>query len=785
MAGTTIRNCGPVVDGKFLRVDEDRFLIRGVSYGTFAPDPTGAQLQITQQPTDQSVVINPGGGAQNVTFTLGYQASKPGETTPTTFIQWFRDNGSGFNIIPGANSANLTFTPVLADNGATFRAQVFILGANATSSSATLTVATPNTPPTFVGGSNQSANEDAGLQTVPNWATGILAYTGAGLVKATFDSLPPGSQVGGSAVATGGALHVTDAINSQQGWFATPASPSPVDSLTVIFRARIGGGTCCGERTADGWSVTIGDVAVPVTFPVAAEEGAAQSSGFAVNFDSWDNGGLADDDAYTAPNVDVKVGGNVVSYQAFDGIREGGRAPSGPFITDPATGAPMSYKTGNDFTDVRIQLDPDGTLDVFFKGVRVVNDVQTGLTLPLSNARVAFGARTGGANDNHWIDDLFIQGFLAGAEVVVYPPQQASPEPGQTVHFLVENNNPSLFSVQPAVSPTGTLTYTPAPNAFGLATITVVAMDDGGTAFGGSDTSPPYSFTITIAAVNDCPTLAALPPLSVAAGSSVSAQLVGSDVDGEPLQYLVTAPPLHGSVVLQLATGALTYTPAVGYTGPDSFRAAVRDAAGCSSPEITVAVTVGGVNRCPTAVAKVEPNAQLSVGQIGTIIISSNGTNACLSLDGSQSTDPDGDTLTYTWVVVNGDGTTVPLASGANATACLEIGSYTVRLIVDDGRCLNTADVAVEIITAAEAIDALVDKVNDANMDRKNKRPFIASLKAAGASFERGSCQSGVNQVNAFINKVRAQVAKDNPAIAADLIATANAILAQIECGEE
>jgi hypothetical protein len=194
---------------------------------------------------------------------------------------------------------------------------------------------------------------------------------------------------------------------------------------------------------------------------------------------------------------------------------------------------------------------------------------------------------------------------------------------------------------------------------------------------------------------------------------------------------------------------------------------------------------VGDVNRCPTAVAKVEPNAQLSVGQIGTIIISSNGTNACMSLDGSQSTDPDGDTLTYTWVVVNGDGTTVPLASGAHATACLELGSYTVRLIVDDGRCLNAADVAVEIITAAEAVDELVDKVNDANMDRKNKRPFIASLKAAGASFDRGSCQSGVNQLNAFINKVRAQVARDNPAIAADLIATANAILAQIECGEE
>ena len=60
---------------------------------------------------------------------------------------------------------------------------------------------------------------------------------------------------------------------------------------------------------------------------------------------------------------------------------------------------------------------------------------------------------------------------------------------GQTLNFIVTNDNNALFSVQPAVSPTGTLTYTPATNANGSATVSVKLHDNGGTANGGVDTS--------------------------------------------------------------------------------------------------------------------------------------------------------------------------------------------------------------------------------------------------------------------------------------------------------
>src|SRR5581483_8328538 len=78
-------------------------------------------------------------------------------------------------------------------------------------------------------------------------------------------------------------------------------------------------------------------------------------------------------------------------------------------------------------------------------------------------------------------------------------------ESAQNVTFTTSNDNNSLFSQQPALSSSGTLTYTAAADANGSATVTVTAHDDGGTANGGNDTSAPVSFTLTIDPVNDPP----------------------------------------------------------------------------------------------------------------------------------------------------------------------------------------------------------------------------------------------------------------------------------------
>jgi hypothetical protein len=71
-------------------------------------------------------------------------------------------------------------------------------------------------------------------------------------------------------------------------------------------------------------------------------------------------------------------------------------------------------------------------------------------------------------------------------------------ESAQAVTFVVGNDNPELFTVQPAVAPNGTLTYKPKLLAIGTANVTIRAVDNGGTAGGGSDSSAVRTFTITI-----------------------------------------------------------------------------------------------------------------------------------------------------------------------------------------------------------------------------------------------------------------------------------------------
>src|SRR5207302_322435 len=79
-------------------------------------------------------------------------------------------------------------------------------------------------------------------------------------------------------------------------------------------------------------------------------------------------------------------------------------------------------------------------------------------------------------------------------------------ESGQSVSFTLSGDtNPSLFAVAPSISPSGTLSYTPAAQTFGSATITVALQDDGGTANGGQDTSAPATLVINVTHVNQPP----------------------------------------------------------------------------------------------------------------------------------------------------------------------------------------------------------------------------------------------------------------------------------------
>jgi large repetitive protein len=140
------------------------------------------------------------------------------------------------------------------------------------------------------------------------------------------------------------------------------------------------------------------------------------------------------------------------------------------------------------------------------------------------------------------------------------------------VGFVVSTGSPALFSAQPAVASDGTLTFTPAAEAWGVATVTVHAVDDGGTANGGVDTSAPAVFTVTIAPVNDAPVFSA-------GGNQLAISLLGAQTvvgwatgisagpaneSAQTVSFVVTVddPSLFAVQPAVASDGTLTYTPA-------------------------------------------------------------------------------------------------------------------------------------------------------------------------------------------------------------------------------
>ena len=193
--------------------------------------------------------------------------------------------------------------------------------------------------------------------------------------------------------------------------------------------------------------------------------------------------------------------------------------------------------------------------------------------------------------DQTVIEDAPAQTVATFLGTVSAGPNEAS----QVVTVTIDNvTNPSLFSAGPAIGPTGVLTYTPAAEQFGVATVTYTVSDNGGTANGGVDSVGPQSFTITITAVNDLPTLDAIADpaaiLEDAALQTVNLAGISTGSVGESAQPLqVTAVSGNTAVipnptvtwVSPSPTGSLAYTPVANASG---------------SAVITVTVTDGGLD---------------------------------------------------------------------------------------------------------------------------------------------------------------------------------------------
>ena len=190
------------------------------------------------------------------------------------------------------------------------------------------------------------------------------------------------------------------------------------------------------------------------------------------------------------------------------------------------------------------------------------------------------------------------------------------------------DNDPLTFTTsKPAhgtLEQTGTgpkLTYTPADGYSGPDSFTYTAND-------GTADSASAKVSITVTAKPNSAPVATNVEVEADFESPTSVTLKATDADGDDLTYTVGT-PAHGT--LTGTAPALTYTPADGYSGPDSFTYTANDGKADSAPA-TVSITVGvDPNRAPTA-QDVQVQAPYETATPVTL----------------TGTDPDGDTLTYT-----------------------------------------------------------------------------------------------------------------------------------------
>lgn len=423
-----------------------------------------------------------------------------------------------------------------------------------------------NDRPGFISGpAGLSVNEDAGPQSIP-WATGIVA----GPASATDEA--------------GQTLDFQIVGNTNSTLFSALPSVSPTGVLTFTSAANASGSSLITLRLHDSGGTTNGgsDVSADVQFSITVNE-------------------VNDPPSFVrGPNPLIgEDAGPQTIFNWATGITGGEPGETVTFQLTPVSGT-LSFTTVP-------ALSPSGTLTYTTapnSNGSATFDVTasdgTMTSVPITLIITALPANdqpnfTGGPNITV-NEDAGAQSFASWATNIVPGPPTATDEAGQNITFLFTfNTAPSLFSVQPAVSSNGTLTFTPAANASGNATLTVKAKDDGGTS-PGIDTSPGYTFSITVNAVNDLP-VGASQSLTTMRDAPLPITLTATDFETNPITLSIVTQPAHGTLSNfdspsgPLGPMNLIYTPAAGYTGPDSFTFRGTDADPGLPATISITVT--------------------------------------------------------------------------------------------------------------------------------------------------------------------------------------------------
>ncbi len=397
-----------------------------------------------------NLTINEDAGAQTVT---GWAADiNPGGADESsqnlTFIVNVTSGGTLFSTPPAidATNGNLTYTPATNEYGtATVEVSLSDDGSPSQTSAAQtfqIDITPVNDPPSFTKGADHSCDEDAGAQSVNNWATSInKGATNESAQTLTFNVTADNTSL----------FSIQPAIDPATGTLTYTPAPDVYGNTTVTVNLSDDAGGI--STPSETFTITINPVNDPPSFTAGGNVVCNEDAG-TQTVNNWATGiskGAANESAQTLTfNVNVTSGASLFSVPPAI-------APNGTLTYTPAPN-----KSGPANISVTLSDDAGGIstpTETFTITINEVNDPPT---------------FTAGGNQKVYEND--------GSQTVTNWATDISPgegEASQGYNFVVSNNNNSLFSVQPDVSNSGELTYTLAANQNGVATVSVYLEDLG------------------------------------------------------------------------------------------------------------------------------------------------------------------------------------------------------------------------------------------------------------------------------------------------------------------
>jgi len=519
-------------------------------------------------------------------------ADEAGQTL--NFIVNNNNNGL-FAVQPSISpTGTLTYTPAtdqngsalvtvqLHDNGGTAN------GGNDTSAAQTfnINVTFVNQPPSFTKGADQTVLENAGPQTVAAWATNV----------SPDQNFPPAANEAGQSVSfifsnNNNSLFTVQPSISPTGQLTYTPAPYASGSAIVTVQLHDNGGTANGgvdTSAAQTFNINVLFVNRAPSFTKGADQTVPENAG-PQTVVGWASK-VSPDQSFPPQSDEVGQALNFIVTSTNNAL-----FAVQPSI-DPATGTltytPAADSSGSAVVSVQLH-DNGGTANggVDTSGVQTFN-----INVLFVNQAPSF---TKGA-DQTVLENAGAQ-TLAGWAINISPDQNLIPaanEAGQSVNFLVSNNNNALFAVQPSISPTGQLTYTPAANSSGTAVVTVQLHDNGGTANGGHDTSAAQTFNINVLFVNQAPSFtkgADQTALENAGARTVAGWATSISPDGSLPPYANEAGQTLNFIVTNTnnalfavqpsisPTGTLTYTPATNTRGSAVVTVKLHDNGGTAN----------------------------------------------------------------------------------------------------------------------------------------------------------------------------------------------------------